>query len=76
MNRAQRDLLDEVGLGSILALLWSVCILIFRMITPTPTMRAFALTTTLIALLFAASVGFRWLYLGQRQPVPKKRKRN
>ena len=76
MNRAQRDLLDEIGLGALLAILWSVCILIFRVIQPTPTMRAFALTATIIAFLFAASIGLRWLYLGQSRPAPEKRKGN
>ena len=67
MNRAQRDLMDEVGLGTMLALAWSVGLLALLLFHSTPTMLIFAGMATAIALLFAIGVGCRWLYLGQRE---------
>lgn len=66
MNRAQRELLDEVGLGALLALAWCVGVLILLIIHPTPTTLIVGATATTIGLLFTIGVGSKWLYLGQR----------
>jgi len=66
VNRAQRELLDEVGLGALLALAWCVGVLILLIIHPSPPMLIVGATATTIGLLFALGVGSRWLYLGQR----------
>lgn len=76
MNRAQKELLDEVGLGILLALAWCLGVLTLTIMHSTPTMLMFATAATIIALLFALAVGLRWLYLGQRDGGGGERKGN
>lgn len=66
MNQAQQKLLDEVGLGALLAIAWCVGVLILLIIRPTPPMLIVGATAATIGFLFAMGVGSRWLYLGQR----------
>jgi DMSO reductase anchor subunit len=76
MNQEQQELMDEVGLGTLLALAWCLAVLILLFIHPTPTMLIVGSTATSIGLLFAIGVATRWLYLGQRKTPRVKRKGN
>ena len=76
MNRAQRELIDEVGLGTLLALGWCLALLTLLIIKPTPTMQVVTTSAAGIGLLFAVAVGFRYLYLGKLEASEAKRKGN
>jgi len=74
MNQAQQELLDEVGLGTLLALAWSLAVLILLFIHPTPPILIVGAAAMTIGLMFAIGVGSRWLYLGRHESAVVTRK--
>jgi energy-converting hydrogenase Eha subunit G len=76
MNQKQRELIDEVGLGTLLAIAWCIGVLALLFLKPTPTMFIMATVGAAIGLLFAVGVVMRWIYLGRGEPVRAKHKGN